>query len=562
MTASRHTSRVTIDGTQLDTSRLTLDIDELRRPYAQASFTAALPSLDVLDRLDPRQSPPVRVTMRQQFNDARPLSAITADYAGQTIEAISVAPTIVNGDPSFETGVGLWEATEAGTTIAHSAAQAHSGAWSMEVMNPAGTLAVARTTDMFPIQTLVRWHRDLWIYPTTELDTASFRTYFYDADMAEYEWGGTARGSLPVGEWTRLSAETNVSGVETEHYHYARLEVRLTGTNPHAYVDDVTFRYGRSNIASLSAEYGIPYNNGGTRPPTEVRAELRLRNRTVDYAAGTVTVEAATPDALLLDYALVSDVPVEPVGPTVRDCCNLVLGHVLGTAVQPGTTGSEPVEPEALAWQPGERAWSYLDSVVGQAGLRLWCDELGLWHLENPTDYNVQGHVAMSPATLTGLRDGISRDRGQWADAVVVTYEWTDAAGERHTVHDVAGASGATRTIQMTIERPFPGYGLAGGRLRRAQAMGRTLDLDAVADYDTRPFKAVSVSTPAGTGLQTGIVSGVTWTQPDDTMTVRTRGIVTIGPNAWLYTPSGVAWDDDSLPGVSWENYRSTEEGL
>lgn len=126
------------------------------------------------------------------------------------------------------------------------------------------------------------------------------------------------------------------------------LSASIDPSNQRLFFDDVIMRYARSTLASFTAEYGEPYNSGGWRPSTKVRAALWLRNRTVDHEAGTVTIEAASADAALTDYSLTSRTVLTPSGSTVRDCVNLVLGHTLNAALPAGDTGSQTVEADAL----------------------------------------------------------------------------------------------------------------------------------------------------------------------------------------------------------------------
>ncbi|WP_053203791.1 hypothetical protein [Jiangella muralis] len=511
--------------------------------------------------LDPRTSPPqrVHVAMTQAFGYGRPLSDLSTDYAGQTLADMAIAPTVIGpDDPSFEYGVSEWSPSPndtAASALARSDAQAHTGTYAMEITGTGtGVLAAAWTSEMFPIDTLVRWYREAWIYPTTALTLASLRTYFYDADQVEYEWVGTATANPAAGQWHRLRSVLNVpSASEAENYRFARLEIRLSGTNPHAYVDDAMFRYGRLNLASFTAEYGEPFNPGGWQPSTRVRANLHLRDRNVDHAAVTVELVAASADALLMDYALTATTAMTPSGSTIRDCVNMVLGHVLGVALPAGSTGGELVETDALPWQPGEGAWDYLSGIIGIASLRLWCDERGAWHLEDPEVLIVPGQLAASPLTATDLTDALSRESAGWGDSAVVTYEWDDAGtGQRRTRYDAAGVAG-TRTITRTVERPYPGAGLARGILRRARALGRVLGLGGVSDYSVRPYQPFLMTMPDGS-LQAGAVAAVSWSQPDDVMTVRTRDLLGITVNSYLYTPPGVSYDDVPA-GVSYDEY-------
>jgi hypothetical protein len=553
---STHTNRLQVGGFTLDPEFISLELDENTVPYATLRATVPLDAATI-DQLDPRTSPPPRVNvgMSQSFGYGRTLADVSADYAGMTLRELSVAPTILNADPSFEVGVGLWEASPddtAATVIAHSDVQAHTGTHSMEVTGTGGLVAVW-TTDMFPIETLVRWYRRAWIYPTTTITQAEIRVYWYDADQVEYTFSGSALNNPPVDTWTQLgrtSSQIVPNPTEAANYHFARLEVRLTGTDPHAFIDDVTMQYGRASLASLTTDYGTPFNPGGWRPSTRVRGRLYLADRQVDHATGTVQLTAYSDDGRLNEYALTSRTALTPSGSTVRDCCNLVLGHVLNTALPAGSTGAEVVETDALDWQPGETASSYIMGIIGLAGLRLWCDERGLWHLEDPELVEAPGQYVASPDVLADLTDAVSREDGGWADGAVVTYEWDDAStGDRRVAYDAAGVQGG-RTIDRTVNRPYPGAGLARGMLRKAQALGRVLGLGGVADYSVRPYQAAQATLPDDS-VHAGRVSAVTWSQPDDRMSVRTRDLLGITEHSWLFDPPGMSWDSIP-PGTDW----------
>ncbi|WP_053205839.1 hypothetical protein [Jiangella muralis] len=561
MTASTHTNRLQVGGVTLQPETISLDLDEERIPYAILRATVPLDDATI-DTLDPRTSPPPRVNvgMSQAFGYGQTLADLDASFAPLldpdigfprvNLRDLSMGTDDVNPNSGFETGLQGWAATSIDTTIAVSSTEFASGLQSMEItatVSPATVLC-----DAFPMEMLGRLFVQVFVNVASGVTNATFRQYLYDANGVFLQQRGVQVNDPTPGLWYRLRLETSVTPGVNDLARFCRLEARLTGTNPHAYVDDFTFRYGRPNLASLTAQYGTPFNPGGWRPSTRVRGKLYLADRQVDHATGTVQITANSDDGRLNEYALTSRTAMTPGGSTVRDCCNMVLGHVLNTALPAGSTGSEIVETDALAWQPGELAWSYLGSIIGMAGLRLWCDERGLWHLEDPELVEVRGQYVASPDILADLTDAVSRENGGWGDGAVVTFEWTDSNGDRRTRYDAAGLQGG-RTITRTVERAYPGTGAARGMLRKAQALGRVLGLGGVADYSVRPYQAAQATLPDGS-LHAGAVAAVTWSQPNDVMTVRTRDLLGITENSYLYTPSGVAYDDVPA-GVSYAAY-------
>jgi hypothetical protein len=468
------------------------------------------------------------------------------------VRDLSMGTDDVNPNSTFETGVQGWAASTAGTVIAASTAQAATGLQSMEITGTGISEAVV-LSDPFPIEPLGRWYVQGFVRPVSTLTSATFTMFVYDAGGVHLQNRGVIVNNPTPGLWYRLRLETDVTVGVNDLARQAILRVRLVGTDPLAYVDDVTFRYGRGSLASFTQQYGTPFNPGGWRPSTRVRGKVYLAARSIDYAAGTVQLVAHSDDGRLTEYSLTSRTALTPSGSTVRDCCNLVLGHVLGTALPAGSTGAQVVETDALAWLPGEGAWSYLSGIIGMAGLRLWCDERGAWHLEDPELVQAPGQLVASDLTATELTDEVSREGGGWADGAVVTYEWDDpSTGDRRTRYDAAGVEGGV-TVSRTVQRPYPGAGLARGMLRRARALGRVLGLGGVGEYSVRPYQPFMMTMPDDS-LQAGSVAGVSWSQPDDVMAVRTRGLLGITERSYLYTPPGVAYDDVPA-GVSYDEY-------
>jgi hypothetical protein len=67
--------------------------------------------------------------------------------------------------------------------------------------------------------------------------------------------------------------------------------------------------------------------------------------------------------------------------------------------------------------------------------------------------------------------------------------------------------------------------------LARRVGRGRTLGLTAIADPAATPTQVLTAVLPA-TPLQVGILSAVTWSYPDDLMTLTARGLGDITPGS------------------------------
>lgn len=208
--------------------------------------------------------------------------------------------------------------------------------------------------------------------------------------------------------------------------------------------------------------------------------------------------------------------------------------------------------PSLLTLNPGENLWDFVTPLLTSAGLRLFCDESRVWRLVNST-YFVPGSATIATGynAIEGS-DTISRDQqGDWYDAVVVEYDWTDAAtGLPKQAYDSAQLAGWTKALLVKYERPFPGPGAANYILGRSTGRGRVLDPRALSDYSVTPGQSITVSMP-DTVTQTGVVAATTWDFATDEMEVKSRGLTDTPSSAWVMLAAGQKWTDSPV-GQSW----------
>jgi hypothetical protein len=315
----------------------------------------------------------------------------------------------------------------------------------------------------------------------------------------------------------------------------------------------MTTAYGGGFIYELSAQHYSPYNNFGARSATMRTFNLTIRSRAINHEAGTITVDLASNEALLIDYALVSNEILTPLSTDVRTLTNLTLAYI-GARLQDDDLATGTVEQEAQYWEPGQTAWDYLAPLVQQAGLILYCDENQLWHLIDDT-YIAPGQTSLDYTnTLTEAVDIVSRDDFNWYDAVVIKYTWTGSAGATNIAYDTATNGSITKVYTLTYDgQRYPGAGAAQKVLDRAQGRGRVNEVTAVSDYNTTPRQPATIDLPF-TDTQTGFISSVTFNYPADTMDVKTRGLINTPDTAWVFQPVGLRWQDIST-GVSWATF-------
>jgi hypothetical protein len=309
---------------------------------------------------------------------------------------------------------------------------------------------------------------------------------------------------------------------------------------------DATTRFPGLPLTYLSGLFGRPYNSFGMRATVSRRLDLGVRDLVFNHAQGTVNIKLASDEARLMDLSLLQTEPLAPAGATVRAAVEMVLAYI-GAVITPGTEDG-PIESDAIYWQPGQSAWDYISPLVNSAGLRLYCNENGRWHLTQPLA-PVEGALTFNETTMLEFEDQITRNE-DWFDSVVVVYKWRDSSNVERTRYDIAREANATSTYTVEYNRPWPGDGAAAAILKRGRGRGRVEAVTAVSNYGATPGQTLLVTT-SGRPIQTGLVTRVQWSMGTDTMQVRSRDLIDTPPNAWALVPPGTDWQD--IPtGMSW----------
>lgn len=305
-------------------------------------------------------------------------------------------------------------------------------------------------------------------------------------------------------------------------------------------VSTLTAAYGPAiTPAKLTADYFNGWNEGDVRAGGSLRAALFVTNRTVDYAAQTMTFTVATDEAVAQAYKLVSTIAETSGSTSVRDTVNFALGKI-GAALIPGSD-AVITDPAANVWEPGTSAWDYMQNVAEANGLVVRCDERRRWSLTERSA-TTEGSVSLTRATE--LREEVELTDDSWADAVVVRYEWVNTTtGDTLVRYDAASdMPNPIKVVRIDRNVPFPGAGAAAYWLDRMRARGRQFDISATSDYSVRPGMAFTATVPYG-DAQSGWVESATWRLPEDEFTIRTRGATDTSSNAIALWPAGLKID-------------------
>jgi hypothetical protein len=296
---------------------------------------------------------------------------------------------------------------------------------------------------------------------------------------------------------------------------------------------------------SLNPSYAL---SSATRP-----LDLGIRELEIDHRSARVTIRLESDEALTQDYAPTGTAPLVLGYTSVRDAVEYVLAQI-GATLTAGIL-DDTIEADSTTWEPGVTGWDFLEPIIQKAGLRLWCDEARVWRLDDAVAV-LPGSISLSYLrTVTEATDTLSRAAGDWCDAVVVRYEWTETDGTRHIEFDSAVAVGGGGKVRLVEHRDlrYPGPGAAANILRHTANRGRTVGIQAVSDYSATPGVACVIAIP-NAPVQTGIVAGVTWRLPADEMTVASRALTDTPAGAYALANPTMTYDD-APAGVAYEDW-------
>jgi len=196
-------------------------------------------------------------------------------------------------------------------------------------------------------------------------------------------------------------------------------------------------------------------------------------------------------------------------------------------------------DPASLLWTPSSTADEFLRPILEATGLRLFQNEAGAFILAD-NGYKVPGQVVMQRgSTLYGATESTSimdTDADGFplnADAVIITYSWTDALGRPRTATDTAKATTAYSRpyVLEKPDTPYPGPGQAKFLLTRLLARTRQIATKGRPDWNARPGMSAVVSLP-NRPTATGYVQALEFDLAAVAMTVTTKNLVTTPPGS------------------------------
>lgn len=288
------------------------------------------------------------------------------------------------------------------------------------------------------------------------------------------------------------------------------------GVSPSSITNRLFGSWNRINYASQKREF-----------------DLYIIERSYNEVDKQMELKATSDESKLIFDTIVSTSSYDPASTDIATIAQKVLDRHNATLSGTPLTGTV-AEVEATIWQPGNRAWDYLNTFLTPEGLRLWADEQGNWYLTERQSTQ-PGQLRVSPTNLMiAHTDSMTYDPSVWYDAVVLEYRWVDDLNENHVAYDVAGATVPRAAfVQRLDETVYPGPGAAQGMLDRIQSKGRVIDVNAVSRYNATPGQAITIEPPTGFD-QTGYIVSVTFRLPDAEMELTSRNLTENPVISWL----------------------------
>lgn len=331
-----------------------------------------------------------------------------------------------------------------------------------------------------------------------------------DNAVYTYDWTGAAHKSAS----TRTRTYVNNSGPVVDPRMYPSARVRWWfGEDPAPLVLDAT----------LTVRSYIPDEFAGTVRLTLMSDEVKLQDyknaSTADYSPGAMTLQAM-------------------VGLAMRKIGNALYDKI----VFPATL----VPATATVWRAGDSLDSWLQGPLRSAGIELYQDCSGgfppafrAFNLNDPGKSSVYGTRGFTKDQIVSSPVGIDMDADGYADAVVLTYAWTDAAGaSQRKVYASLPAGAFHKVLAKSFSTPDPGVDPAPATRAYTSKAGYTASLTIIPStrpappsYAEAPMSlgdTVSFNLPSGSAY-TANVDSIQWSYPEDRMTLGLTNVVYAG---------------------------------
>ncbi|WIB64365.1 carbohydrate binding domain-containing protein [Curtobacterium sp. MCBD17_040] len=547
MATFRRSASVTLvpttgDQPWLDVISGSVSLNETTQPYATATVEVAIPDMATIALMDPRTGPRITLTLSDFNERTQTLTersfdllviarSVDHDAKSVTLQAVSDDQDLLN--------YSLVQNTTDTTNVAsqHSVRQVVQNV--LTRVNGATLQPGSADADFTTLTALTNYVTNGNFEDSTTSGWAGGNANLTQSTV----WARSGTHSLSIGPNSTSSGDSYASAAVTNftagnqytisawHHLPTPQNSSAAGSRPRSIVVV-------ANGAVLTQSAQAPNSAGDTR--LSVTFTLPINTTTLSirlYNGGTSGSTITYWDQVLMTDGTGLETDGTPLQYFDGDTADTNLYEYAWQ----GTNGASPSTrvpvfdrpPESLTWSPGDSASDYLESILTAVGLRLYCDEQRRWWLADgtfqvpgllriATGYNLYAASDAIDSTATAI-DGTPL----FFEAAVVTYSWTNAAGNAETAYDAYALPGVTvtNTLRLTLQRAYPGPGAAQYMVTRNSGRGHSLNLTARQELSATPSMPVSVTLP-NSDQQAGWISGISWDLSTNEMTVSTRGLI------------------------------------
>jgi hypothetical protein len=307
---------------------------------------------------------------------------------------------------------------------------------------------------------------------------------------------------------------------------------------------DISAYWSGLTLENLTGEWYKPWN-GAVIDGVRRFFNLKVRTASIDVETQLIRLTLASDESLLGDYAELDTEPYAPNILTASTAASYVLSKI-GAYLQAGYSDAN-IDVEGSVWEPGDNAWSYIQSLLDSVQLRLYCDEQRRWYLTNTSTTGTDHTLAYGTDYISLTQDtGLDSD---FYSAAVVKYSWTDNAGVQQVRYDSYRNPryNYVKVLKVELNRRYPGPGAAQAIVNRKDQKTITRRSTIVNDYTYSPgdgltydggdwYPPIVNNSPLFGTTNKGYVSSVTWSLPSDRMTIQSKHPHTsgggLGPNS------------------------------
>lgn len=281
--------------------------------------------------------------------------------------------------------------------------------------------------------------------------------------------------------------------------------------DPRYFAASTAFRLEHRDLDTDSVVSRLPASSLYAASTAVTFTAMDITTATRDLISGQCTVEAVSQDLRQLEQGRAIPGYIDHGQGNVRDLVGWVLGYA-----PPSSFPNDFMSASAAAIPagdrrkvaPGDMNWDLIEPEVSGIGGRLFVDLTGA-HLLAFTDdpprvkpftppvISAHDPTADGPP-LVELEETITRT-GDWADTILVKYDWDDSGGIRHTEYWWNGSPGTEKLRMVSYDRPKPGTNQADEIRDRAIQRGRFVTATCAADFRYVPGYDLVVNLAPGT---------------------------------------------------------------